>query len=119
MKKSDLHTGMIVKLRNGKFKTVLFNVCIDNICNNIDLFVGENGFLRLENYNENLTCSNADKYDVMEVFKQKEDIAFGVKEPKAGNLGKTLWKRKEARKMTVSEICEKLGYNIEIIKEER
>lgn len=29
-----------------------------------------------------------------------------------------LWERKEAVKMTVSQICEKLGYDIEIIKEE-
>lgn len=30
---------------------------------------------------------------------------------------KLIWERKEKRKMTVSEICKKLGYDIEIVKE--
>lgn len=31
---------------------------------------------------------------------------------------KLIWERKEKRKMTVSEICKELGYDIEIVKED-
>ena len=31
---------------------------------------------------------------------------------------KLIWERKEKRKMTVTEICKELGYDIEIIKED-
>ena len=31
---------------------------------------------------------------------------------------KLLWKRKEAKKMTVKQICEALGYDVEIVKED-
>ena len=30
---------------------------------------------------------------------------------------KLIWERKEKRKMTVSEICKELGYDVEIVKE--
>ena len=31
---------------------------------------------------------------------------------------KLIWERKEKRKMTVSEICKELGYDVEIVKED-
>ena len=58
MKKKDLKSKMIVKLRNGEFYLV-----VD------DVLVRENSFNLLSNYDEFLLHDEGENYDVVEVYK--------------------------------------------------
>jgi len=57
MKKKDLKSKMIVKLRNGNFYLV-----VD------DVLVRENGYNLLNQYFENLLCKTDSYYDIVEIF---------------------------------------------------
>lgn len=103
MTKSDLKGGMIVEIKNGE-KLLVFKSALINCY----LFIDRRGkYWEMRLYNEDLYRSNdnfyygdARDYDIVKVYDEKDNL---------------IWERKEARKMTVSEIEEKLGYKIEII----
>lgn len=98
--KNDLKNGDIVTLRNGDkliYNNNLFydiSYYHDNVLNDID------------DVRDDMICNDLDYRgsDIMKVSRPVEyvDVFLRPKEPK---------------KMTVSEICKELGYDVEIIKE--
>ena len=125
MKLKDLKTGMRIILRNGDELIVLKEVvtpCIDEGV--VDMYIStKTGWLLSTSYNDDLTMKNREnkEFDIMQVYAENygEYVSARVlKDDAIENMDK-IWDRKEEkRKMTVSQICEKLGYDIEIVKED-
>lgn len=122
MELKDLKTGMRIILRNEQEYIVLKDVITpyDNGKEDMYIFV-DGGWMSSNSYNDDLTCkSNNKDFDIMKVYAQNSGNYINgdvlqKNEIKKMNL---IWERKEKRKMTVSEICEELGYDIEIVKED-
>lgn len=129
--RDDLKAGHVVKLRNGEFR-MLMPAGKDGTL--IVCGAPENGWNYLSCWDENFCArsqrfalgypsSNAEEYasalDIMEVYGFVRGSAFYNKtgELSADNRD-LLWQRIKPKKMTVKEICEKLGYPVEIIPEE-
>lgn len=108
MKKSDLKVGYVVKTRDGYLRMLVpIKFCglvfMRKTCQ----------VLMYKDYTEDLTDTDGDaQYDIMEVWGFSEANAFDV----STDDRDLLWKR-EPKKMTVSEICKELGYDVEIVKE--
>lgn len=110
MELKDLKTGMVVETREGK-KYLIVNLD-GKLCgigmNNYMMFCGERP------HKSNMTWPDDSDLDIMKVFK-----------PALGRFGYMLsdernciWNREEVRKMTVSEICKELGYEVEIERDD-
>lgn len=99
--RSDVKLGDVITLRNG-----------DKL-----LVISENGRLRdLDvNYNNPVTSLNSFKNDLTSRDGNAFDI---VKVERYQATANTIFDRnREPKKMTVSEICKELGYDVEIVKE--
>ena len=122
MKLKDLKTGMRIILRNGQECIVLEDVITPYEEGKEDMYILVNGgWMSSNSYNDDLTCKgNSRDYDIMEVYAQNngEHIDGSVLDKNALKYMDKIWERKEKRKMTVSEICKELGYDIEIVKED-
>ena len=115
MTKSDLRTGMIITYREGRRGMVYLNVYPAMMNNSNDIIVDEgNGWMRLADYNEDLTCKNYDKYDIVKIESAPNALWFPTPFDKEMKT-KVLWER--TKKMTISEIEDILGYKIEIIND--
>lgn len=123
MKKSDLRSGDIVEIRRGDRFIVLLNTREGNRIFNIK--TGD--YVSLDDYDENLidkTYFLDGKCDIMKVcsceYTGDNLRSFGLTSS-AHNPEQWTWWRKEKVKKTVYEVCEelcrKLGYDVEIIKE--
>lgn len=106
MKKSDLRTGMRVKLFNGytfivldgmNYKTQVYGV-------HTSLLVGSDGFMRLAEYDENLRFKNP-SYSIIEVYEPPKKELDILDPSKIGNL---LCKMKEVKHMTSLEMKKRL-----------
>lgn len=101
IKKSDLQGGDIVTYRDGRKRIV-------DILNNRLVYLNNfsSACMHLNNYNDDLMdIDNCSQWDIVEVFRPTTKETFITK--------------REIKKMTVKEICEKLGYDVEIIKEDK
>lgn len=118
MTKNELQNGDIVQLRNGNFY-----IYMDG---NIDSFIGlSSGCERIGvyEYADDLSLSGCPEFDVMHVYRYN-DLFVGsflreiVRNPASCAIMCThIFERKSnPKKMTVSEISEALGYDVEIIK---
>lgn len=119
--KADLKVGYVVKLRNG----VLYMVMVDDDERLVLISEGR-GWLRLHEYNDDLTDSNTtslfgipacEKYDIMEVYgySRLTSEAMSVNT----NNRSLLWKREEKpMRMTLAEIEAALGFKIAIVRED-
>lgn len=118
MTKDELQNGDIVQLRNGSFY-----IYMDG---NIDSFVGLSSDcerMSVDQYADNLSIDQFHDFDVMHVYRH-EGCLMGsflrgiVRDPASCTiLCDHIFERKpDPKKMTVSEISEALGYDIEIIK---
>lgn len=122
MKKSDLRNGDIVKTREGNKYIVLLN--IEHFTKKEGLLINlmDGCYLRLSGYKEDLTWydEEAKIFDIVSIcaFDYVGDNLrqHGLTQVTAGY--EWTWERTEAKKMTVSEICKELGYDIEIVKED-
>ena len=114
MKKSDLRTGMIVTLRNGNKKQVYIDVVTNNLQNG-NVITDGSTWSDLYHYNEDLTYKGLRELDIVKVAYVGfvTGLHAGVESP----VGNTIWERKEAKQMTVSEIEAILGYKVEIVSE--
>lgn len=109
MKKSDLKIGYVVKLRNGNLCMILPN-SHDELC-----LSGPDDWKPVSEFWDDLTNRlNTDK-DVVEVYGRSGSNQHAHKV--CTYRRELLWKRSEAKKMTVAEICKELGYDVEIVKE--
>lgn len=112
MIRADLKPGYVIRNRYGDEYMVL------PVKDGSLAFVRSGSWDPVANYNTNLT--NRSEYtglDVMEVygFPSTALMALDLDPELSGRH--LLWKRSEAKKMTVKEICEALGYDVEIVKE--
>lgn len=109
----DIKSGYIVKLRNGDLFMAMRAGDFEKIfCNDIGSYYLASG------YNEKTLKRLArydNEHDIVEVYGLVEKGYYH----KANNLSiyhrPLLWKRSEPVKMTVEEINEKLGYEVEIV----
>lgn len=123
MKKSDLRNGDIVKTRGGDKYIVLLNAGLYK-GKTEDLLINlEDGcYLSLSGYKKDLTWydEEAKNFDIVSIcaFDYVGDNLrqHGLTQITAGY--KWTWERNKTKKMTVSEICKELGYDIEIVKED-
>lgn len=98
MKKSDLKNRMIVEIRRGdRF------IVIDNI------LVGRNTWSDLAYYKDDLTDPKYDSFDIVKVYDQ---VNYINKYKKIN----TLWERSEVKEVTMSEIEEKFGCKVKVVK---
>lgn len=101
-KKSDLKNRMVVEYRNGYRRMV---------CDN--RLMGLNGSGSLHSYNNDLTCNEGggSDFDIVKVF---------VKISQFNELELNLfivWERSEVKEVTMSEVEEKFGCKVKIVKE--
>ena len=97
--RDDLRDGDIVTLLDGH----QFIVQDNRLINLTDYVVTYSSFSSIYNLNGDLTCSWGDKCkDVLKVERPIQYVDIRIK--------------RNPRKMTVSQICKELGYDVEIIK---
>ena len=104
--KKELKNFMLVVLRDGEKLIVCDDVIIDE----------SHEFLQLSSYDNELLLNNRgnDKFDIMKIYIPKHSsyrLTFDL------NYRDCIWKRDEAKEMTLSEICKALGYDVKIIKD--
>lgn len=107
--KMELKEGMVVECRNGN-RYLLRKVD--------DVLIGSNfdGWIKAT-YNENL-CENYyhdETFDIMKIYISKSLKLEGLFD---NNYLTCIWKRKEPKKMTLAQISEALGYEVEVIDNE-
>lgn len=118
MTKSDLKTGMVVKLRNGNVYRVFRNVAY-YIVEKADVLIplDLNNIIMdfTEYYNDSLRHKDDNNYDIIEirriicVAQLIEDVNF--------NSLTLLWKREEKKKYTFAQLRDIVGEDFEIVKE--
>lgn len=107
--KSTLKPGYVCVTRNGHYLMVLPTE--DGLC----LCGDDHG--PLSGWNSDLTFNpcGTSKLDIMKVYGLSKYPRFACDRSSDGR--KLIWERKETKKMTVKEICDALGYDVEIVKE--
>lgn len=93
--KADLKDGMVVEYKNGKRRLVIAN-----------MLIGEDGFLTLDSFRENLENIKFMDHTIVKIFKIKEAMTFNYILDD-DNL-KLIWERIEVKHMTVDEMQKKL-----------
>ena len=109
MQKTDLKSGMSVKLRNGQMGLI-----VDVFGKKIIQF--ENNWANFdENYNQDLKAVNADiRWDITEVYRILDyDCVIRKNLCKPENLK---WKREEQKELTMQEIADKFGIPISALR---
>lgn len=104
--KMELKEGMIIECRNGN-RYLLRKVN--------DVLIGSNfeGWIKAM-YDENL-CENYyhdETFDIMKIYISKSPKLEGLFN---NNYLTCIWERKEPKKMTLAQISEALGYEVEVI----
>ena len=111
MKKQDIRLGMVVEYHCGK-KALVISV------NDEVLFSDNNGFMRLKDYNDNLTVINrhddSGKWDIDKVF--KVTMGCSIDAMLKGCFLEPLWERQKEVELTMDEIAEKFGIPVEQLK---
>lgn len=107
--KVELKEGMIVECRN-KNKYVLRRVS--------DVLIGSNfdGWIKAI-YNENLceNCYHDEAFDIMKIYISMSRNLENLFDKKYLTC---IWERKESKKMTLAQISEALGYEVEVVDNE-
>jgi len=110
MKKSDLKTGMVVQMRNGKHFRVFLNT------NDGDFISGSNEWNPLGAYREDFTSTSS--FNSLDIVKVYDTGAYELaQDPLDLDRADVIWvesEPEETRKMTLEEIEEVLGYKVEI-----
>ena len=113
--KNDLKVGYVVKLRDGGLEMVTMSgICGSN--NSMLISIGTSGVWTdiSRNIDDNLCRKdNTRDYDIVEVYGYSQYAYCALKVSTENR--ELLWKREEAKKMTVEEIEKELGYKIEIV----
>lgn len=104
--KADLKNRMVLELRNGdRF------IVID------DIALGEKIFIDLDSYTDDLkeTHVGFENLDVMKVYDKVHSFRR-LKNDKRWSLN-LIWQRSDIKKVTMSEVEEKFGCKVKIVKE--
>lgn len=110
MTKQDLKVGYVVQHKNGNFAMVM------EVQDGLVLATIAGHYVKLEDVQDDLTINWDDNYSIIKIYGFKNSAIDCLEI--SSNRRPILWVRKETKKMTVSEICKELGYDVEIIKEE-
>ena len=122
MTKSELKTGMIVVLANGKEYMVFKNAHM-SVRATKDCLVATDrtaSWFTLNSYNEDLTfkCEYRDhdgeKYNIVEVVEVFHPYSF-IDPNMYKDKRTTIWRRKEKKKYTYAQLREILGEEFEVI----
>ena len=111
--KMELKEGMIIECRNGD-RYLLRNVRGDLILSANKgwvEYVYDNNFIDI---GEDAKAFNGD-YDIMKIYESK---AYVLEDLFDNNYLDCIWERKEPKKMTLAQISEALGYEVEVIDNE-
>ena len=104
-KKSDLKNRMVVQYRNGERKLVVDNLLMDR---------HESDLLNV--YNNDLTFKDryCNEFDIVRVYPEVNTFEqMLIIEQKH----KPIWQRSEVKEVTMSEVEEKFGCKVKIVKE--
>ena len=126
MNLKDLRSGYVVQLRNGR----LYMVMRVGRFTRALVRPGTNDWRYLDSeYDENLTCKKANPMnyckkmtdlDIVKVWGLiNESDFYSLALSTVTEHRKLLWSRSEAKKLTVDQISELLGYPVEIVGENR
>lgn len=107
--KMELKEGMIVECRNGN-RYLLRKRSDGLICSNFD------GWFKAT-YDEKLNENGyyVEDYDIMKIYESK---AYSLEDLFDNIYLTCIWERKEPKKMTLAQISEALGYEVEVIDNE-
>lgn len=94
--KEDLQSGMVVEIRRGNKYLVVGDLLINNI-----------GFIRINNYNENLISIYSNEWDIMKIYDKSEKWGNGFNDGIVHE--NTIWERNELITMSIKEIEIKLN----------
>lgn len=111
--KMELKEGMIVECRNGN-KYLLRNVRGELLLSaneGWNEYTYDNNFVDI---GEDAKAFNGD-YDIMKIYESK---AYVLEDLFNNNYLTCIWERKEPKKMTLAQISEALGYEVEVIDNE-
>lgn len=96
MKKSDLKTGMRVRMRDGDIYLVVLDVLING--RNDILFTNDRwGWMPGESYNDDLICKSYDEFDIMEVYSIAESQRHFGSNFMTLDKRYSIWKRGELK----------------------
>ena len=115
MTKSDLKTGMVVTVRDGK-EYVVFKDSSSKDYGTEDLIVNGLGrnWTGLRSYNEDFSRNDAyNNLDIVKVEQANHPYSFMDLEYEKKSR-KTLWERKEPRTVTMEEVNAKFGEEVRI-----
>lgn len=105
MKKSDLKPGMVVEYANGKRRLVIeFN---DEL-----VLLGDDGWGNLDDFSENLERLN-ENFTINKIYKPQFMTGLDSMLNSAYNC---IWERSKSVELTMEEIAEKFGINVEQLK---
>lgn len=109
--KMKLKEGMIVECRNGNRYLLRKNL------NELTLICSNFGAWFQAIYDEELNENEYHKedFDIMKIYKSK---AYALEDLFNDNYLECIWERKEPKKMTLAQISEALGYEVEVIDNE-
>ena len=114
MTKSELKTGMVVRYRDGRLRMVMK----DTEHSEKDIVVGMDGWVPLDDYNEDLTYPPLSDIDIMYVYNVYQIPSYTnlfngdkLNDSYIHDFGNLIWYRTETEttEMTIKEIEEKLG----------
>ena len=117
MTKSGLRTGMIVTHRDGSRQIVYENICVQSQHDGDSILMSETGsWNNLNNYCENLNHMYYSDLDIVKI--EVIPIPADMHNPFNTIHTQVIWERPEpAKKITISEIENILGYKVEIIND--
>ena len=112
MTKEDLKAGMVVTYRNGR-KRMVFKDCYSLNVTYEAIAVGDEAWLSLQFFNDNLTSKTTKELDIVQVEAVNSPFYLWSKyDPKNYT---TIWEREVPKEMTVAEIEATLGYRVKIV----
>ena len=114
--KSLLKSGDIVVLRNDDKRKVFLDYETKHYGKGIISSIVEKYFNGLIEYDNQLICSLSPLLDIVQIYRPRYDS-----DVTSLNLDdyKLIWERKEIKEMTMEEICNALGYEVKIKKEDK
>lgn len=114
--KNLLKSGDIVVFRSGEKAKVFLDYESDYYGKGILAYTDKDSFMALKSYNENLFISTKlEDYAINKIYRPKHDRFVISKNLNDYDL---IWERKEIKEMTMEEICNALGYEVKIKKED-
>lgn len=112
MTKADLKPGYVIRNQYGDEYMVL------PVKDGSLAFVRSGSWDPVAHYNNDLTNrAGSTGLDVMEVYGFASTVLMALDLDPGLSGRPLLWKRSEPKKMTMEEICQALGYDVEIVKE--